>query len=127
AELSGSNSLSSSVPSDLRRASTLAIWPLTTQLVRVVGGWQSVPSGLWSKNVAEVLVVASTPRVGEVTATELPLIATAPLKSSIRSSWLAPRLAFVFGRATALQTPGLGEEGCKCTDRAPPESAMASL
>jgi len=38
---------------------------------------------------------------------------------------LAPRLAFVFGRATALNTPGLGEEGLKFTDRVVPEREMA--
>jgi len=36
-----------------------------------------------------------------------------------------PRLAFIRGRATALKTAGLGDEGLKFTDNVPPEREMA--
>src|SRR6266850_3358947 len=121
---SGSNSLSSSVPSDLRKASTLAIWPAAAQLFGALGQ-RFVGTGLWSKNELEVTVAERTPRVGEVIVTVLPLMLTTPVKSSMSSSWEVPRLAFVRGNVKAVKTPGLGEEGLKLTDRVPPESEMA--
>src|SRR4029077_13685833 len=63
-----------------------------------------VPSGLGSKNEVEVLVVVSTPWVGEVMVTVLPLMPTTPVKSSIKSSWPEPRFELVRGRRNEVRT-----------------------
>ncbi len=84
-----------------------------------------VPLGLGSKKELEELVEVRDPRVGEVMVTLFPLILTTPVKSSMSSSWLEPRLAFWRGRVKALKTAGFGAAGLKFTDNVPPEREMA--
>src|SRR2546430_4180557 len=87
AESSGSISRLGRVPSASRMASMLATWLALTQVEYVVDPLGlSVPAGSWSRLVLDVDVAVRVPRVGEVMVTELPLIATTPEKSSIRSS-----------------------------------------
>ena len=80
--------------------------------------------GLWSKNEVEVLVVVSTPRVGEVIVTVLPLMLTTPVKSSMSSSWFVPRLALARGRLKAEKTLTPAVAGVKVTVMVPPVTLM---